>query len=277
MSQDWTNKEVELIIEDYFSMLKDELLNKPYNKTFHRKALSLLLNGRSDGSIEFKHQNISAALVKLGLPYLKGYKPLANYQKILDEKIIEYLQVEKRKLIPKFDFFAKNVQEIIKPTDFAKIITNPPETQIIQEPKIEYKRRPIKINYIEQEQRNSSLGLKGEELVMQYEKWRLVNEGKESLANKIEWISKDDDGAGFDILSKNKNGTDRYIEVKTTKLSKEAPFFFSKNEYEFSKEKNEDYHLYRLFNFSDTPKLFTLNGNFDSFCQKEAIQYKGYF
>jgi hypothetical protein len=102
-------------------------------------------------------------------------------------------------------------------------------------------------------------------------------EGKEHLAEKIEWISKDDDGAGFDILTKNTNGTDRYIEVKTTKLSKETPFYFSSNEYEFSKIQSQDYHLYRLYNFSEVPKLFLLNGTFDSFCQKEITQYKGYF
>ena len=33
------------------------------------------LDGRSKGSIEFKHQNVSAVLVDMGLPYIDGYKP----------------------------------------------------------------------------------------------------------------------------------------------------------------------------------------------------------
>ena len=274
---DWTDSEVELIVADYFAMLKDELVNRPYSKTFHRKALIPLLNGRSEGSVEFKHQNVSAALIKLGLPYIRGYKPLPNYQQILNDTIIAYLKSEQKELIPKFEYFAENIEVAPKPSDFAKIVTEPPKTQEVQEPSVEYKKRPIKINYLEREQKNSALGLKGEELVLRYENWRLINEGKEHLAEKIEWISKDDDGAGFDILSKNTNGTDRYIEVKTTKLSKETPFYFSSNEYDFSKLRTNDYHLYRLYNFSDTPKLFLLSGDFDSFCRKEVTQYKGYF
>jgi hypothetical protein len=275
---DWTDQEVKLIVANYFAMLKDELLNKPINKTYHRNALAPLLNNRSKGSIEFKHQNISSALIKQGLPFIKGYKPLANYQKIIDEKIIDYLKTEQENLISKFEYFAQNVFEPEdRKLDFANILTQPPELNVVQDPGISYKKRPIKINYIEQEQKNSVLGLKGEEIVIKYEKWRLITGGQGKYADKIEWISKNDDGAGFDILSKNKNGTDRYIEVKTTKLSKETPFYFSKNEYDFSKEKRKDYHLYRLFNFSDIPKLFLLNGDYDSFCKKEAIQYKGFF
>ncbi len=57
---DWSDIEVELIIEDYFQMLQKELTGQEYNKTEHRNRLIKLLNNRSDGSVEFKHQNISA-------------------------------------------------------------------------------------------------------------------------------------------------------------------------------------------------------------------------
>ena len=54
------------------------------------------------------------------------------------------------------------------------------------------------------------------------------------MANKIEWVSQTQgDGLGFDIHSRNTDGTDRYIEVKSTKLTKEAPFYFSALEYDF--------------------------------------------
>jgi hypothetical protein len=65
----------------------------------------------------------------------------------------------------------------------------------------------------------------------------LINQGKEKLAEQVRWISKEEgDGAGFDILSRNLNGTDKYVEVKTTKLAKETPIFFTKNELDFSIE-----------------------------------------
>ena len=274
---DWSNIEVDLIIADYFSMLNDELSGKIYNKTTHRKNLLPLLNNRSDGSVEFKHQNISAVLIKLGLPFIKGYMPRYNYQHILEEKVIEYIKDQKKLLEPRFVQFADVKVDLTTVYDFSSILEIPPARQIIQESEIKYIRKPIKINYLEREQNNSSTGEQGERLVIEFEKWNLINNGREKLAEKIEWVSRTDDRAGFDILSKNLNGSDKYIEVKTTKLSKDAPIFFSKNEYEFSKEKNTNYNLYRVFNFSKNPKIFQLNGDFDSFCKKEAIQFKGYF
>ena len=71
MNEDWTKSEVAMIVQDYFNMLQFELEGKKYNKTFHRQGLITLLNNRSEGSIEFKHQNISAVLINMGLPFIK--------------------------------------------------------------------------------------------------------------------------------------------------------------------------------------------------------------
>ena len=48
-------------------MLAMELAGQAYNKIEHRRRLQSLLNGRSNGSIEFKHGNISAVMVNLGM------------------------------------------------------------------------------------------------------------------------------------------------------------------------------------------------------------------
>ena len=55
---DWQPDELDAIIADYFDMLSADLAGIPYVKTRHREGLVAQL-GRSDGSIEFKHQNIS--------------------------------------------------------------------------------------------------------------------------------------------------------------------------------------------------------------------------
>jgi hypothetical protein len=274
---DWSNIEVDLIIADYFAMLYKELSGIKYVKSQHRAALIKLLDNRSNGSIEFKHQNISAVLIKLGLPFIKGYMPRYNYQRALEERVINHLKDQRQIIEPKFMAFATEVPTGAIAYNFSSILTTPPVKNILLEPEIKYERKPIKINYLEREQNNTLLGQRGEELVIEYEKWTLIQAGKASLADKIEWVSQSDDGAGFDILSKHVNGKDKYIEVKTTKLSKEAPLFFSKNEYEFSQENETNYHLYRVFDFAKDPKMFFLKGDFDSFCHKEAIQYKGYF
>ena len=156
-------------------------------------------------------------------------------------------------------------------------VDTPPEAQLVKEPELTYS-TPVKINYLEVEQNNKRLGNYGEGVVIKYERWRLLNAGKDSLADKIEWVAQTEgDWIGYDILSKNTNGTDRYIEVKTTKLGKEAPIFFSKNEYEFSSRNASSYFLYRLFNFSKKPKIFIVNGRFDDFCKFQPINFKGIF
>lgn len=277
MSDSWSDIEVELIVADYFSMLEKELGGIQINKTEHRKQILPLLKDRSEGSIEFKHQNISAVLVELRQPFIKGYKPRFNYQKILAEKVVNYLQ-SNLSFEKNFELFAEVVPSEKKNIIFDNFLGDAPEKQQIASEKELTYRRPIKINYLEREQNNRNLGMMGEEIVINYEKWRLIKLGKEKLSEQIEWVSKDQgDGLGFDILSKNADGTDRYIEVKTTKFTKETPIFLSKNELDFSQEKSENFHLYRLFNFSEDPKMFTKQGSFDSFCRIEAIQFRGMF
>jgi hypothetical protein len=76
----WTDEENDLIVADYFAMLVDDISARRYSKAEHRRALLPLLNDRSEGSVEFKHQNISAVLKGLGEDWIPGYKPAFNFQ-----------------------------------------------------------------------------------------------------------------------------------------------------------------------------------------------------
>jgi hypothetical protein len=70
--------------------------------------------------------------------------------------------------------------------------------------------------------------------------------------------------------------TQRYIEVKSTKL-KEAPFYFSALEYDFSRRNRSSFFLYRVFNLKGAPKLFIANGAYDDFCNASPTHFKGAF
>jgi hypothetical protein len=280
VAEDWSDIENDLIIEDYFSMLRHELAGKPINKTAHRNKLRVLLRNRSGPSVEFKHRNISAVLEKFGVPYIRGYKPAHNYQrKVFEPKVADYLESHGY-LERDFTKFAESTPEpskILAKPDFNDLLESAPKREQLDEPKLTY-RRPFKRNYLEMEQTNRTLGKLGEQFTVEYEKWRLVKAGKDSLADKIEWVADTrGDGLGFDILSKNTNGTDRYIEVKTTKLTKDSPIFFTRNELKFSGENSKNFYLYRLFNFNVKPKAFILNGQFEDFCRVEPISFQGNF
>jgi hypothetical protein len=277
MNEDWTKEEVALIVQDYFRMLAVELQEQQYNKTFYRKGLLPFLNDRSEGSIEFKHQNISAVLANMGLPFIKGYKPRSNYQQLLENEVALYIQGHRLELEPRFERFADVVTTSpMLQVDFDTILRAEPETMKMEEKEPTYK--PIKTNYLEKEQNNRRLGVSGEELVIAFEKYRLQKVGKANLADQIEWIAKEQgDGAGFDILSKNNNGTDRFIEVKTTKLTKETPIYLTRTELSFALLNAKNFYLYRVYNFDVKPQMFIKNGPYEEFCKLRPESFKGYF
>ena len=105
----WSKEENKIIIQDYFIMLLKERDGKLFNKSEHNKKLRKKLN-RSKKSIEFKHCNISYALMKSGLPFIVGYKPMGNIQKSLATEVEKFITKEiKQKLLTK--------KAAISPTD----------------------------------------------------------------------------------------------------------------------------------------------------------------
>ena len=134
------------------------------------------------------------------------------------------------------------------------------------------------INYLQMEARNRSLGCAGEALVMEFERTRLRREGKDQLARNVEQVSKTvGDHAGYDIRSYEVSGQDRFIEVKTTRYGKLTPFYISAGEVRFSEANANAYHLYRLFEFRQSPGLFQLHGDVGRHVHLQAINYRAHF
>ncbi|TVW82206.1 DUF3883 domain-containing protein, partial [Streptococcus pneumoniae] len=99
--------------------------------------------------------------------------------------------------------------------------------------------------------RRTELGRLGEEFVIRYETERILGFAPQDTDRLIHLSDVQGDGAGFDIISLNVDGTDRYIEVKTTKGSLDTPFYMTENErLYFDLHKNEgDLFIYRVYNF----------------------------
>ena len=275
MAATWTRREVEATVSVYFEMLAAELADVPYSKAEARRKLKPLLNNRSDGSIEFKFCNVSAVLIELGFPYISGYKPRWNYQGLLFDVVAERLGAN-----TELQFLAASDVDspIAVPSadDILAAWTDPPRRRGSEKkvsiPKRAYIRPPV--NYLEREARNREIGLAGEEFVINFEQARLLKSGRKDLANQVEHIARTKgDGAGFDVLSFEKSGMERLIEVKTTKYGKEAPFYVSRNEVVVSREQAERYHLYRVFEFRREPKLFGLKGALDTTCMLDPASY----
>jgi len=276
----WTRLECELIVRDYLVMLAKEMRGESYSKSEHRRALLPKLNNRSEGSIEYKHQNISAVMLDLGYPYILGYKPAFNYQRLLKEVVSDQQERNLLVLQHSADVQIEAVPESQPVIDWDSVMDTAPERAQREEDYDSIRdRKPVKFNYAERETRNRKLGEKGEEFVIEFEKYRLSRLGRSDLAREVEWTSRDrGDGAGFDIRSfKGEEDKELFIEVKTTNSGKFQPFLISDNEVAFSEEFTNQYSLYRVFEFKRQAKLFTLPGNINDHVNLLVRQYQATF
>jgi hypothetical protein len=262
MSADGTPEEVAAAVAAYLRMLTLQLTGQAYNKSEHRRGLHQVLSGRSEKAIEYKHRNISAVMIELGYQPIRGYLPLWNFQRqaLFEEvgrQIAAYPQLE--------EAAARSVEmpAVVPAMDrFDGVRVDPPRLQ--QEVREPDRYRPPVLaqrDYLAREARNQSLGRAGEEFVVHYERWRLIERGQARLADRVEHTSKvKGDGAGYDVLSYEEDGRERFIEVKTTAYPKETPFYISDGELEFANAHEDDFRLYRVFEFRRLPRLFELRG-----------------
>ena len=246
---DWNSVELDAIIADYFSMLGDELAQRPYVKAQHRAAL-MEMTGRTAPFIEFKHRNISAVLQEMGAPWIWGYKPAPNYQDALFDAVSRYLDVNRGALetAPSAIPIVTDLNDVFTP---APIIAPRPTRPALE-------RLIRKFDPVERDFRNRQLGKAGEEFVVDLERKRLAHEDRDDLARRVRWVAAEDgDGAGFDVLSFDARGEERLIEVKTTNGAAQTPFFLTRNEIAVAAERPMHWHLYRVHLFAQQPRVFT--------------------
>jgi hypothetical protein len=275
----WDWLECEAVVADYFAMMAFELRGERYNKSQHRRALQSKLINRSDSSIEFKHQNVSAIMIELGYPYISGYKPAFNYQQQLKDVILMRLTEDRQLLDKQVDSFIEQAPPQFNEFVWSDVLESAPERTILPAQAETREFTPRFYDFAEREIGNRRMGERGEEFALQFERNRLTLLNRNDLAKEVEWTSKErGDGAGYDIRSFNpENEKELFIEVKTSNCGKCQPFYISENEVAFSKDYSEQYSLYRVFNFKRVPKLFMLPGDISRSVQLVANTYKAFF
>ena len=138
-------------------------------------------------------------------------------------------------------------------------IEPPPAFQASPQKERELQRLIRKFDPVQRDFLNRSLGKAGEELVLDFERRNLIAQGRSDLAHKIRWVSQEDgDGAGYDIRSYDVRGGERLLEVKTTNGIQTTPFYLTRNELAFSKERPKEFRICRLYDFAKAPRMFEL-------------------
>jgi hypothetical protein len=250
---DWTPDEVAVLLGDYFLMLADELAGRPYSKADHNRGVVAVI-GRSKGSVEFKHQNVSAVLDEIGLPWIQGYKPRDHYQDSLADAVSQYL-IQHPDLLT---LAAPGPLHIHNDDDI--LVAPPPLLNSDPENRPAGIRRLIgKFDPAARDERNRALGKAGEAFVVDFERRRLARAGRADLARDVRWVAHlDGDGFGFDVRSFETDGQQRLLEIKTTCGNERTPFWMTKRECDVATEQRDIYRVRRVFHFRNEVRMFDI-------------------
>lgn len=278
IGEDWTFDEVQATVASYFEMLLLEAEQQRYTKTEFNAQLRQRLRGRSKGSVELKFQNISAVLHDLELPFIRGYKPRSNAQLLLRQAVQQFVLNQ-----PGLVSRVVDAMEEVKTSDeqsFHACLVEPPALETVAQlakdgAKVRF---PRKTNWAQRDEANRHLGRAGEQWVIGFEQRRLAHAGYPELFQQLDWVSdRLGDGSGYDILSHERPGEHRFIEVKTTNGGHASSFIISRNELDFAAEAGDAFHLYRVFQFREKPRLYILNGPLADQLHLEPIDFRASF
>lgn len=148
-------------------------------------------------------------------------------------------------------------------------------TKVKQEPAI--KKSP---DYEAEAARARLLGDRGEHIVMVAEVERLMTElgiSKKKASELVMRVSRDSDSYGYDILSLNPDGTNRYIEVKATQAKVgDMTFYYTSHELETARKYGNAYYLYVVYEVtSRMPKIWVRQNPFiNNELELEPIKYR---
>lgn len=135
----------------------------------------------------------------------------------------------------------------------------------------------VKTDHIKKAISSQKIGKNGELLVVKHEQQRLKEMG---IIKKVNHVSLEGDGHGYDIESFNESGDKIFIEVKTTIGGKNTSFEVSSNEVLVSDEKKDLYFIYRLYNYNkemNSAEFYIINGSISDNFHLTETQYSATF
>jgi len=161
---------------------------------------------------------------------------------------------------------------------------NPKLTDIITKSSTENKsesQKKRKTDYVRQAMRNTTVGRRGEDIVMILEKEFLCRAGRQDLAEKVEQVSEkaNGDSYGYDIHSFTTDGEDKFIEVKATTMpfTSNPSFIVTDNEYIHGRDLKEKYYICWIFEAAtEKPQYWYIQNPFWMSPQQILIEPKSY-
>lgn len=268
--RNWTDWQNDMVVAEYFEIDRIQRSGGTVIKTHRYRDLGSVI-GREEGGIENKLQNISAVLRSLDMDFAQGLKPRPNVQQSLADAVERYLDGHPTLV------FGEPKKPALDPSVAIEV---PIPSRSPDKPKIEktVERIAKKYNYAERDARNRKLGQLGEQFVWERERLKLVQAGRDKLAEKVRLVSQlDGDGVGYDIRSFEPSGEERLIEVKTTNGPATTDFFLSRTERAVSLERSDVWRLHRVHLFSSGPQIFIMPPPLEAAVRLEAETWRATF
>ena len=122
----------------------------------------------------------------------------------------------------------------------------------------------------------TNTGSEGEEWVCSILREELTAHGRTDLADRVEHVSQTrGDGLGYDILSFDERGAEKFIEVKTTTSPRsDCPFYVTVNELTASKKHSASFWLYRVFGWSGSMgQYWRIQGSLEQQFRLEPVNF----
>lgn len=279
-SNSWSVDEVVEAVRLYILFLSAELEGKRINKRKHLDAIVPRLNGRSRSSLEMKLSNVAFVFAELGLPVVSGYQPLRNTQRI----VFDIVRSFQREIAALERYAVIGLESYSSDSLFADLSGRDWTSAFVQIPRDQFTNRtephpdiPTFSDFLEMERRKRQIGTDGEMIALMAERQRLMKAHRPDLAEAVEHVAvTQGDGLGFDIASFNDDGTSRIIEVKTTTLGVFAPFIISANELRVSRDRPNEFYVYRVYDLRTNPKIYTAKGAVEDSFRLQPLSYKAY-
>jgi hypothetical protein len=227
-----------------------------------------------------KLSNVAFVFAELGLPVVSGYQPLRNTQRI----VFDIVRSFQREIAALERYAVIGLESYSSDSLFADLSGRDWTSAFVQIPRDQFTNRtephpdiPTFSDFLEMERRKRQIGTDGEMIALMAERQRLMKAHRPDLAEAVEHVAvTQGDGLGFDIASFNDDGTSRIIEVKTTTLGVFAPFIISANELRVSRDRPNEFYVYRVYDLRTNPKIYTAKGAVEDSFRLQPLSYKAY-
>ena len=180
--------------------------------------------------------------------------------------------------IPYDNFYGQLWNKLVKTGTIDKIPVSLTEEFDLMciEPSKRSKIRKSKRTLLQQKKLDLEINLRGDCLVVQHEKQKLISIGRNDLAEKVTDVSLTNSELGYDVLTfcvdVNGQCKNKHIIVKTSVNKDTLSYVVNEKEINELKDNNTDYLVYRVYDiFTDEPKYIDVTNIKSNYIAREYL------